>query len=149
MLKPNLPVRARIVDGKAIIKQIYDLPDQTIQKQKQEQKNERNKTVEKHSYPFLGEGKVLIVGSRYLSKYKNRLMQHGVEVETHNPYEESYDRLDDKIKQADVIIICTSHVPHAVMDHLLEGDKRVELMENDTEESIVIRTRYAFVNKKT
>ena len=97
------------------------------------------------TYTYIGPFHVLVVGSRFQSAYVARLKKHGLHVEWHNPHEESYQRLDEKHKKSEITIVCTSHVPHAVLDHINEEEEKVELIEHDREETIVARVRYAAI----
>jgi hypothetical protein len=142
------PVKVKIKKDKAVVIKTYEeLPLDEIQKNNEYQVvSKEKKETESVEHPHFGSYKVLLIGSNRLNRYKDRLQKHGLEVDIHNPFEEHESRIKNKAARADVVIICTSHTSHSVLDHVEAGDKRVELIENDTEETISARTRYALVN---
>lgn len=145
------PVKVKIVNGKAVVLRMYlEIPERESQLKKIE-KIENLKIVKEEEeemivYPYFGDYNVLVVGSQRMNQYKERLTKHGLKVELHNPFEEHESRMKPKADRADVVIVCTSHVSHAVLDHLDLHMKKVELIENDTEENIATRTRFSLIN---
>lgn len=128
----ELPVKCFIKEkGKVVVVDVYtqhELPEKMEKPTKPKEKKEK-----KH-YLYFGEAKVLIVGSRNLADYQQRLIKHGLEVDTHNPFEESYTRLEGKCKRADIVLVCTSHISHSVMDHIDKKQEKVLLVERDNED---------------
>lgn len=143
-LKEELPVKCYLRDdGTVTIMEVYpnhELPEKMERTLKPKEKEEKK---EKKEYPYFGDGKVLIIGSRNLAEYKQRLSKHGWKVEVHNPFEENYHRIEGKVQQADVVIICTKHISHATMDHIDKKQPKIELIERDNEEWLVARVRFA------
>lgn len=113
-----------------------------------------NKMVKKKSptsdeteekYMYIGDFKVLLVGSQRMNKYKERLEKHGLEVVLHDPFEE-YERLvKTKAESADIVILFTSHMSHAMLDLVDRKDDKIQLMEKDNEDTVVARVRYAAI----
>ena len=146
----DLPVKCMIrEDLKATVVKVYEeheLPERIFSVSKQKEKEEKK---EKKEYECIGNAKVLIIGSRNLSEYQQRLVKHGLEVETHNPFEESYHRIEGKCQRADIVVVCTSHISHSVMNHVDKKDPKVELIERDSEEWIVTRVRFALIKHQS
>lgn len=88
---------------------------------------------------------VLIIGSRFKDKYKNMLLYYGMNVLWHDTFEENESRIMDKANKSDVVIICTSHIKHAVMAIIDKDDPKFQLIEKDTSESILARIRFGLI----
>lgn len=149
-LYPDLPVRARIINNFATV--IIQFESREILKlnfSKEEKKIENRKTRTKSSNKnkrnrdnlYIGSHQVLIIGSRSLSDYKMELERHGVKVELHNPFEESYSRIKEKVRRANVVLVCTSHVSHATLDHLDKNNPKIQFIEIDNSLTLLARTR--------
>lgn len=143
------PVKVKIVDEKAIVLRMYlEIPTRANQLKKVE-KVESVKIIKEektNDYHYFGDYRALVIGSQRMNQYRERLNKHGLEVELHNPFEEHESRIKEKVDRADVVVVCTSHISHSVLDHLDLEMKKVELIEKDTEEKIAIRTRFSLVN---
>lgn len=140
----NMPARADIVEEAAVIQKVYNVETVTTKSPKKKSRV-AVKNPDGNDYPSFGSFAVLIIGSQNKNKYVERLLKHGLTVIWHDPFEESYNRLNDKYRKADVIVVCTSHTPHAVMDHVDINDSRVELVKRDSEEALAARVRYALL----
>ncbi|MET3209702.1 UNVERIFIED_CONTAM: hypothetical protein ABIC26_002649 [Paenibacillus sp. PvR008] len=144
-LIPDLPASAAIYeDGTAYVFYVYydsfEKNNETITIEK------KDSSTNKKEYLKFGKGlNILVVGSRNISEYSHRLSSHGFNVETHNPFEESYHIVEGKVRRSDIVIVCTSHVDHAIMDFIDRDDQKVELIEKDSAEKLSIRARYAAI----
>ncbi|PGK51322.1 hypothetical protein CN918_26390 [Priestia megaterium] len=142
----ELPVKCIVPDGKyAVVTEVFEehnLPEKPVRIYKSKEQGE---IKDKKVYPYFGDARILIIGSRNLSIYQQRLIQHGLEVDTHNPFEESYPRLDGKYQRADIVIVCTSHISHSVYNHVDKNHPKVELIERDNEEWITARVRFTMM----
>ncbi|MCJ7842906.1 hypothetical protein MUB24_18890 [Lederbergia sp. NSJ-179] len=136
-LKVDTPVKATVQEGKASITVCYPVSsNKPIDKpEKQVSKSKPSK-----EYAYFGPFKVLIIGSRFLSEYKKRLEQHGCLVETHNPYEESYEILKGKISRSEITLICERHVPHGIWDHVEKKQPFVNVLKKDSKDLISTNT---------
>ncbi|WP_316571389.1 hypothetical protein [Neobacillus sp. YIM B06451] len=136
----ELPARAVIYEGVAKITRTYPQYEVSIIEAK-ETKKDRKETKQKKYKPF-GNYKVLIVGSRQMNEYKERLEMHGCTVETHNPYEEGFELFKGKIGRAEIILVCERHVPHNVWDHIDKQQPFVSVLKKDSSDLIAT---YAYV----
>lgn len=82
---------------------------------------------------------VLIVGSRNIVNYVNRLRLHGIEAMCHNPFEESEKRLSSKYKWADLVLVCEQHISHGVWDIVDKKDVKVQSLKKDNANIVVSR----------
>lgn len=142
--KQDLPVKCILrEDGTASVTEVYEnheIPEKITKAFKPKEKGEKK---EKTYYEHFGKSKILIIGSRNLAEYEQRLEKHGLIVEVHNPFEENYHRLEGKFNSADVVVVCTSHISHAVMNHIDKKHPKVEMIERDNEEWIAVRVKFA------
>lgn len=86
--------------------------------------------------------KVLIIGSRNRTNYTRILTEYGVMIEWYDGYEESPEALKSKREGAQIVIICTGHSPHFVLDLFPHDDPRVEKIYRENANSIYHRIRY-------
>ncbi|CEG26335.1 hypothetical protein [Bacillus sp. B-jedd] len=136
----ELPVRAVIYDDVAKITRTYPKYEVCITETK-EIKKDRRGSKEKEYKPF-GNFKVLIVGSRQMNDYKERLELHGCTVEIHNPYEEGFELFKGKIGRAEIILVCERHVPHNVWDYIDRRQPFVSVLKKDSADLIAT---YAYI----
>lgn len=154
-LKDGNPVKVELrKDGRVHVVQSYDIGSLTTKKEKQTFQKVGNKLNrisvnrgKKEIYLNFGTYKALIIGSRNMASYKDRLERHGLEVRIINPYEDSLNIIIPSSQWADVIIVCTSHVSHAVMDILktFDNSSKIEYIKDDSREAIATRVRYNFI----
>ncbi|MEC0269728.1 hypothetical protein [Paenibacillus anseongense] len=85
---------------------------------------------------------VLIIGSKNRSKYIKSLAKYGFTINWYDGYEESPEVLKSKREGIDVVIICTGHSPHFVLDLFQDDDARVEKVYKENVNSIYHRIRY-------
>jgi myosin heavy subunit len=159
-LKVDIPCEALLFGDTAyIIRLLYNLDptktegDKPIEKTGEDIEKkfvpdeENNKEEdEKDIFTFdLKGANVLIVGSRNLTKYKEALLKANGNVETHNPYEESYDVLKNMVKRADIVLACTSHIDHATLG-IVQVSIKTQLIGRDNVDTLKARTRFAAIN---
>jgi len=89
--------------------------------------------------------RILVVGSRHLSLYKEALEHGKAVVETHNPFEESADVLTGKLSRAQLVLLCAAHIPHRVHGQIDVRSAKVELIRRDSPLTLLTRARYALV----
>lgn len=91
--------------------------------------------------------KILIIGSRNKIQYLRILKEHGAEASWFNPFNESIQRLTDKCNNADVVLICTRHVNHKVMNGYIDVNNiKYQLIKKDNNNTILSRARFALIN---
>ena len=145
------PSKVSIKNGYARIESIYediDIEQKLGKKGKYYDHNKNSlaqmdKEIEKikFNHPF----KILIVGSRNKEKYVTKLESYGLDVTWHDSYEDHESKLKLRFVDADVVIICTSHVSHGTIWAIDKLDKRVELLERDNSNTLLHRVRYALI----
>lgn len=157
----DMPVKARIENEQAQIIKIY-FPEideghisqnmfvgsYTIQNAQNREKISKLDIIDKEKIKAeLQEITVLIIGSKHKDKYKNMLLQYGMNVLWHDSFEENENRILDKVNKADIVIICTSHIKHAVMNILNEekNNPKIQLIEKDTSDAILARIRFGLI----
>jgi len=141
----EIPVKAYIREGKALIIDTYDYTDeQTAESGKVLDKTKgTTQSLEQEMQPFEKPFKVLIVGSSGKSKYyRSTLQSLGLEVLTYDSFEESPQRLKDQYEKADIVIVCTSHIRHFVIGIIDVHENKVTQIEKDSEVTIYARTRF-------
>lgn len=132
------PAKAIIQAGNAIITTCLTWEKLEINKgniRGEKYKGEKKQSTVK-KYNQFGNFKCLVVGSRYLIDYKNRLELHGCIVEVHNPYEEGFELLKGKINRAEIILVCERHVPHSVWDYIDKRQSFVSVLKTDSKDLI-------------
>ncbi|WP_430789870.1 hypothetical protein VBD025_04985 [Virgibacillus flavescens] len=134
-LSADNPVKARVEQNGVSIMKSYSMIGPST-KQVQHKKKRTSSGVPQKRYLWFGNFKVLIIGSRFLSGYKERLLKHGCEIEVHNPYEESYELLSGKVNRAEIILVCERHIPHSVWDHVDKTQPYVSVLKKDSKELI-------------
>lgn len=127
------PVKATLQqDGVTIIKCFsMEAPKHT-----QHKKKYTTSSTAKKEYLSFGNFKVLIIGSRFLTDYKDRLAKHGCNAELHNPFEESNEVLKGKISRSEIILVCERHIPHGVWDHVDKKQPYVSVLKQDSKDLI-------------
>lgn len=149
-LSPDSPAKANIVNSEAKILKTYEDKDKLQTKDGVENYKKLNKLkliyedLYKHNEVF-NNFTILIVGSRNKVQYTRILSKVGFNVTWFNPFEESENRLKDKIKYADVVIVCTRHISHSVLDIVDLHHRKTQLIKRDNNETILARVRYALV----
>ena len=141
----EIPVKAYIREGKALIIDTYDYTDeQTAESGKVLDKTKRTvQSLEQEMQPFVKPFTVLIVGSIGKCKhYRYTLQSLGLEVLTYDSFEESPQRLKEKYEKADIVIVCTSHIRHFVIDIIDVHENKVTQIEKDSVMTIYARTRF-------
>ena len=141
----EIPVKAYIREGKALIIDTYDYTDeQTAESGKVLDKTKRTvQSLEQEMQPFVKPFTVLIVGSIGKCKhYRYTLQSLGLEVLTYDSFEESPQRLKDQYEKADIVIVCTSHIRHFVIDIIDVHENKVTQIEKDSVMTIYARTRF-------
>jgi len=88
---------------------------------------------------------VLILGAQKRNAYLKALGQSNLQADWYDGFEESPQVLKQKWKVADIIIVCTRHVPHFVLDIVDKQDARVECLDRDNAKSLLVRIRYTAV----
>ncbi|QNR65427.1 hypothetical protein IAQ67_16160 [Paenibacillus peoriae] len=147
-LIPDLPASAAIYeDGTAYVFYVYyDSYEENDNNTDNKNHEKKDDAIEKKEGLKFGEDlNILVVGSRNISEYSHRLESHGFNVETHNPFEESYHLIEGKVRRSDIVIVCTSHIDHSIMDFIDKDDQKVELIEKDSSKKILVRARYAAI----
>lgn len=147
-LIPDLPASAAIYeDGTAYIFYVYyDSYEESDKNINNKNHDKKDGAAEKRENLKFGEGlNILVVGSRDIAEYSHRLKSHGFNVETHNPFEESYHLVEGKVRRSDIVIVCTSHIDHSIMDFIDKDDQKVEIIEKDSSKKILVRARYAAI----
>lgn len=92
--------------------------------------------------------KILIIGSRNKYKFTRALSKTGADVIWHEGYEDSEQRIGDICPSCDVVVVCTSHVPHSVIDKIHSLDDynqnidKYQMIKVDNTINIVSRIRY-------
>ncbi|MCE4049915.1 hypothetical protein [Bacillus sp. Au-Bac7] len=135
----ELPVRAIVYEGVAEITRVYS--GQEFNQGNSGQNTNKRVTKRKTFKPF-GNFKVLIVGSRQMNDYKERLEKHGCNVEVHNPYEEGFELFKGKISRAEIILVCERHVPHNVWAYIDRQQPFVSVLKKDSPDLIAT---YAYI----
>ena len=141
----EIPVKAYIREGKALIIDTYDYTDeQTAESGKVLDKTKRTaQSLEQEMQPFVKPFTVLIVGSIGKCKhYRYKLQSLGLEVLTYDSFEESPQRLKDQYEKADIVIVCTSHIRHFVLNIIDVHENKVTQIEKDSVMTIYARTRF-------
>jgi len=141
----EIPVKAYIREGKALIIDTYDYTDeQTAESGKVLDKTKRTvQSLEQEMQPFVKPFTVLIVGSIGKCKhYRYTLQSLGLDVLTYDSFEESPQRLKEKYEKADIVIVCTSHIRHFVIDIIDVHENKVTQIEKDSVMTIYARTRF-------
>ncbi|WHX41181.1 hypothetical protein QNH36_03170 [Mesobacillus sp. AQ2] len=136
----ELPVRAIVFEGIAEITRVYSRHE--FNPENSGQKNISKKVTKRKNFHPFGNFKVLIVGSRQMNDYKNRLEKHGCIVEIHNPYEEGFELFKGKISRAEIILVCERHVPHNMWDYIDRQQPFVSVLKNDSSDLIAT---YAYI----
>ena len=149
-LVPDMPASAAVYeDGSAYVFYIYFETNDETQELKDQDGEKRDKTIvkkEPKSYDQFGDGlRILIVGSRHKLLYTSELSNHGFEVDWHNPFEDSLNRIAGQVSKADIVLVCTSHINHIVMTYIDEDDQKIELIQKDTLNRMVVRARYTAI----
>lgn len=121
------------------------------EKKAQQKREKREKKLEarKKKYQELGKHQVLLVGSRFLSKYKDRLEKYGFQVLIHNAYEDSIHLLKSKSNRVDVTVICERHIPHEVYDHISKRDPMVVCINRDNRDIVAREVCQKIKEKET
>jgi hypothetical protein len=155
----DTPAKAKIEEDKAKLLKIY-LPEvdnghikqnmlvgnYKIQNDNSKEKIAKLDVIDKEKIREELQGMtVLIIGSRFKDKYKNMLLSYGLNVLWHDTFEENESRIMYKANKADVVIICTSHIKHAVMAIIDKDNPKFQLIEKDTSESILARIRFGLI----
>lgn len=130
----ELPAKAILYEGFAEITRTYPQYESNIEETKEIKKDKKD-PIQKKYQPF-GNFKVLIVGSRQMNEYKERLEMHGCTVEIHNPYEEGFELFKGKISRAEIILVCERHVPHNVWDYIDKRQPYVSVLKKDSTDLI-------------
>lgn len=143
-LQEGKPAKALVLNETYVqVCQAFDVEPTEMKTTRHKRKQAlHKKEVDEEDYPFFGAYDVLIIGSRNQNGYTKRLEKHGVNVMWHNPFEEGYKRLQGKYQKADVVLVCTRHIPHAVLDHIDKKAKKVALLDRDNEEIVASRLYY-------
>jgi len=103
----------------------------------------KKQSTESTALPMISTGiKVLIIGSKNRSSYTRALTEYGFIIEWYDGYEESPEALKSKRDGVQVVIICTGHSPHFVLDLFQSDDPRVEKIYRENANSIYHRIRY-------
>lgn len=147
-LTEHLPVQAIVTkDGVAIIKKVYE-EEQEITTTVQRKPSRKAKVKKEEEIVHLGDYKVLLISSpEEKDKYTRHLEKRGLTVIWHDPYSENDKRAGEKFKRADVVIVCTSHTSHSVLNQIDKYHTKVEEIENDSAEAIETRIRYILLHK--
>ncbi|WP_309119921.1 hypothetical protein [Paenibacillus sp.] len=91
---------------------------------------------------FPNQLKVLLLGSRNRTPYIRALERSNVEVDWFDGYEEDPHVLKQKWGASQIIIVCTRHVPHFVLDIVNRHEDRVQCMDRDNIKSLLVRVRH-------
>ncbi|MEE4580531.1 hypothetical protein [Paenibacillus polymyxa] len=147
-LVEDIPAYATIYEDKFAYVQ-YCLFDQMEHSNSTKQDQKRNKykvdNSDEERYAYFGNFSVLIIGSMNSVHYTKRLSLHGLNVDHYDSYEKSLTGLSDKVKSYDIVLVCARHSRHGVFDHVDRYADNVEVLENDNEDKIAIRTRYCAI----
>lgn len=130
----DCPVKVFLENGEATIMKIlhWEQPEEGRSGMPQI----KAKKAEQREYIKFGTFRVLVIGSRFLHDYKERIERHGGKVEIHNPYEESYTLMEGKMNRADIILVCERHVPHSVWGHVDKNVLHVSVLKNDSKDMV-------------
>lgn len=130
----DCPVKAFLQDdGHVIISASFDW---TSSLESRESQARIKKAPEKREYAWFGNYRVLVIGSRFLNDYKNRLENHGCAAEIHNPFEESFEVLKGKVSRAEIILVCERHVPHSIWNHVDRSQLFVSVLKKDSKDLV-------------
>jgi hypothetical protein len=151
--EPDLPCKVEIISPDEVLlldaydstKNIFNRISKTKSKLK---KNKMSENIEKLSdyYKVSLEGfNVLIVGSRFKTKYTSILTQVGLNVLWHNPFEEAPHNLTNKMLKSDVIILCAEHISHTMLNWIDKEDDRVQVLYKDTSTKLLARIKFALI----
>ncbi|ASN03932.1 hypothetical protein [Virgibacillus necropolis] len=132
-LEIDKPVKAILKEDSVTIIKCFSME---MPKQLQYKKKQTNSPTPKNEYLQFGNFKVLVIGSRFLSDYKDCLEKHGCNTELHNPFEESYERLTGKISRAEIILVCERHIPHSLWGHVDKHQPYVSVLKKDSKDLI-------------
>jgi len=86
--------------------------------------------------------KVLLLGARNRTSYIDALEKSNVQADWYDGYEEHPRVLQQKWNAAQIIIVCTRHVPHFVLDIVNKREERVQCLDRDNVKSLLVRVRY-------
>lgn len=131
-LTMDKPAKATLHQYGVIITKCFsmEVPEQIQQKKRQ------TNLPSKKEFLWFGNFNVLIIGSRFLSDYKDRLEKHGCSARLHNPFEESYQMLKAKTSRAEIILVCERHIPHSIWEHVDKKQPYVTALKQDSKDLI-------------
>lgn len=109
-------------------------------KKKEMVKDEKVCKQNKEDIQKVGDFSVLVFAGRFKARYKDYLENYGYKVDVYDGFSESTYNLRSRVKKANVILICTKHVPHMVLDFVETNDKRVIKLTVDNKEMLGYRT---------
>jgi len=141
----EMPVKAQIQEGRALILGTYDYSGEQVADSinVKGRSSEKAPSFRNEMQPFYRSFTVLIVGSNgKCNHYKNELQSLGLEVITYDSFEESPQRLKDQYPKADIVIICTSHIRHFVTGIIDVHASSITQIEKDSVVTIYARTRF-------
>lgn len=152
------PVKVKMIDETrvSVIKVYDDKPaykQSLIVKKIDINKVKLQKTTMRINKEFAGK-KVLLVGQMFKDIYTKTLRIRGADVVWHEAYSDNPKRLKGLLGWADVVVICTSHCPHAVINIIEAVDasymesQKYQLIELDNARNVIHRVRYALENIK-
>ncbi|WP_079914152.1 hypothetical protein [Paenibacillus sp. 32352] len=152
-LKSDLPAKAyRIDDDTVKVAKQYSYhyaPQSISRRRKKTNPASALSTKEQNSHQapliFSRKLKVLVLGARNRNNYIRKLEDCNLQADWFDGYEESPEVLKQKWGAAQIIIVCTRHVPHFVLNILDRRDKRVECLAQDNVKSLLVRVRYTAV----
>lgn len=96
--------------------------------------------------------KIMVICSENKDKYLTALSKAGADVAWFDGFSDNESRIGDIAPSCDVVIVCTSHIPHSVsykINSLVdyqENKTKYQMLEKDNVVNIICRVRYALEN---
>lgn len=103
-----------------------------------------NNKIKKDKFIKFGDYTVLIIGKKNKEKYTKILENHGLKVLWHNPFLDSPKFLESKISNANIILVCKKYFHGNILKDYTGNN--VSYIEQDSEKTIEVRTRFMIVN---
>lgn len=137
------PVKVTVINSESVVvEDVFNHFTKMNENNRVKVKKKFNK--EKTEYDYIGDFKVLLIGSINLSRYAERLKKHGIDAIVYNPYEESRKALNNKLISSDIVLHMVRHSKHLGSIKNLKSNK-IELIDNDNEEILVVKARYVAI----
>jgi len=138
----GVPVQVEVIDSNTVkVVKIYSY--ELFNKNYVYLKTPTRTKEEKQQYSEdLKDINVLVIGSKFKNLYLEEMKKYKIKAEWFNPFEQNVNILNNLINKSDIVIVCTGHVSHSVIDHLDVNDIKNQLLYPDSKEKLIARIRY-------